>query len=287
MTHHVSISLIRGKEYWFNTAQNRWYKMKPPIRPSSADLKIYNQFLHNAVKGQKSPKVLILGATPELRDLAAKYTKEVTVVDVNLEMILAMTKLMRKKNPSEIWVKANWLSMPLAHNYYDVILGDGVVNNVAWSEVNIFWKHLAQILKPNGKFTTRILFYIPPKISSGIASEIMEHMWKRRGPNAADCAEMHIAAQVLSFDFKTKTTPNPSERQYNQIFQNHPWAKKNKTKIYKAIKKIYPASKKSWRALTPRETRREVSPFFKIIMQKSPPHSLFDKFFAVYYLQKK
>lgn len=281
-----STTLILGKEYWLHTAQNR-YKMKPPIRPSPGDLKIYDQFLHNAVKNQKTAKILILGSTPELRDLAAKYTKEVTVVDVNLEMILAMTKLMRKKNPSEIWVKTSWLSMPLSHNYYDVILGDGVVNNVAWSEVNIFWKHLAEVLKPNGKFVTRILFYIPPKISSGIASEIMEHIRKRRGPNAADCAEMHIAAQLLCFDFKTKTTPNPSERQYNQIFQNHPWANKNKVKIYQAIKKIYPPSRKSWRALTPQETRREVSLFFKTIAQKSPLHSLFNKFFPVCYLKKK
>lgn len=286
MTHHASITLIRGKEYWLNTARNR-YKMKPPVRPSAADLKIYDQFLRDAVRNQKTAKILVLGATPELRDLAAKYTKEVTVVDVNLEMILAMTKLMRKKNPSEIWVKTSWLSMPLSHNYYDVILGDGVVNNVAWSEVNIFWKHLAEVLKPNGKFVTRILFYIPPKISSRIASEIMEHIRKRRGPNAADCAEMHIAAQLLCFDFKTKTTPNPSQKQYNQIFQNHPWANKNKVKIYQAIKKIYPSSRKSWRALTPQETRREVSLFFKIIARQFPPPSLLSRILAIYYLQKK
>lgn len=261
--------------------------MKPPVRPSAADLKIYDQFLRDAVRNQKTAKILVLGATPELRDLAAKYTEEVTVMDANLEMILAMTKLMRKKNPSEIWLKANWLSMPLALDYYDVILGDGVVNNVAWSEVNIFWKHLAQILKPEGKFITRILFYVPPKISFRIAGEIMEQMRKRKGPNAADCAQMHIAAQLLSFDFKTKTTPNPSQRQYNQIFQNHPWANKNKAKIYRAIKKIYPPSRKSWRALTPQEARREVSLFFKTIAQKSPLHSLFNKFFPVCYLKKK
>ncbi len=277
-----STTLIHGKEYWLRIAQN-WRQVQSPVRPSLDELKIYDQFLHNAVRNLKALKILVLGATPELRDLAAKYTKEVTVVDANLEMILAMTALMKSKNNREIWAQANWLTMPLSHNYYDVILGDAVVSNVTWRDAHLFWKHLAEVLKPNGKFITRIFVYRPLHIVNIILNRI-----KARGKaNRADCTAMHIIAQYLYFDHHTKTTSNPSQNQYYRIFQGHPWAKRNKVKIYNAIKKIFPPSKKLWRVLTSKEVAKEVSCFFKIIDQKFPSHSLFDKVLPIYLLKKK
>ena len=107
-----------GKKYWLNLAK-KWQLVKPPIRPSKEDLKIYEKLLK---KNKIRNNILILGATPELRELALKYGKQIVVCDINLNMILAMTELMRHKNKKEIWIKADWVSVPLKHNHFDAIL---------------------------------------------------------------------------------------------------------------------------------------------------------------------
>lgn len=49
--------------------------------PRQNDLKIYEKFLKQAIKNKKDPKALILGATPELRDLCLKHKCETMAID--------------------------------------------------------------------------------------------------------------------------------------------------------------------------------------------------------------
>lgn len=70
---------------------SRWQKYyTPPGRPSRAAIKVYKDYTRKAIKGIKNPKVLVLGSTPELRDLPHELKAEVTLIDINLEMILAI-----------------------------------------------------------------------------------------------------------------------------------------------------------------------------------------------------
>ena len=110
-----------GKKYWWELAK-KWRDIRHPVRPSKGDLKIYEGFLNKEKRRRKNLKILVLGATPEMRDLAAKYGSEVVVCDLSINMIIAMTELMRKENKNEIWIKASWITVPLKHNYFDVIL---------------------------------------------------------------------------------------------------------------------------------------------------------------------
>ena len=80
-------------EPWKELA-GRWKKYyTPPGQPSKDDQKTYLKYIKEVLKNKKEPKVLILGATPELRDLLAKTRAEVTIIDILMEMISAMSQL--------------------------------------------------------------------------------------------------------------------------------------------------------------------------------------------------
>ena len=50
-----------------------WKDILSPSRPSLGDIRIYDKFIKQEIKKRKLLKALILGATPELRDLLSKY----------------------------------------------------------------------------------------------------------------------------------------------------------------------------------------------------------------------
>jgi hypothetical protein len=84
---------------WKRMAQ-RWKKYyTPPGRPSEAAIRFYRKFAQLAfrrLKG-KRPRVLILGSTPELRDLMFELKADVTTVDFNKDMISGLRAHMRHK----------------------------------------------------------------------------------------------------------------------------------------------------------------------------------------------
>jgi len=77
-----------------------------PSRPFLGDICIYDKFIRQEIKKEKLFKVLILGATSELRDLLSKYclsdyNLKVFLLDINPEMIKAMDSLVGIKNKQE------------------------------------------------------------------------------------------------------------------------------------------------------------------------------------------
>lgn len=285
MPKKFSESAVAGRGYWLNLARD-WRKVKPPVKPSLTDLKSYDEFLKRALKHKKSPKILVLGATPEMRDLADKYTQEVTVVDLNLEMILAMTGLMKRKNPKEIWVKGNWLNVPLRCNYYDAILGDGITTNISWKEANQFWKHSKELLKEKGIFITRIFYMISFEEIKKFAHRIFKKITRDKIVKLTDFAKLKLTLEALSYSRKTKRV---ATKNYKDLFLK--WAKEYSLsqqkikKVYQDLIKIYPSSPpKSWRAPTQTENEREIRKYFNII---SEVKDYFIPFISIYLLKKK
>ncbi|MBU4369279.1 class I SAM-dependent methyltransferase [Patescibacteria group bacterium] len=153
----------------------RWEKyFTPPGRPSKQAMSLYRQFAKKSFVGLKrQPRTLVLGATPEIRDVLAGLKAEVSIIDINMEMILAMTELTKIKNPKEIIVKGNWTNMPFPSGYFDVVLGDLVWGNVPIFLQNKFLKEVKRVLKPNGYFIHKIAT-ISSDWRKGSLDEVME-----------------------------------------------------------------------------------------------------------------
>jgi len=138
-----------------------WKLFTPPWRPARSNIVSFKKILNTTIKDIENPKVLILGATPETRDMLADYKNiEVVLADINMEMILAMNELRVKKVFSnEIWVKSDWLKMPLEKEYFDVIFGDYVTSQLPKEILNAFLLKIKSLLKPAGRFITRVGFF--------------------------------------------------------------------------------------------------------------------------------
>ncbi len=151
----------------WKTISKNWNLFCSPGRPSPRNILDYEKLFQSTIKKIKTPKILILGATPELRDLLNKFKKaEVCICDINIEMILAMTELMKKKKAveKEIWVKASWKDMPLKKNYYDVILGDYITSAFPLKDHAELFNKLRSVLNKKGCFVSRVFFYNPEAV---------------------------------------------------------------------------------------------------------------------------
>lgn len=133
----------------FEIGDKKYY----PSAPSEEELKIIEEHFNKIIK--KRARVLVLGATPGLRDIAIKHNCELTSVDINMDSFFSMNKLMDYKSDKEIIIKGNWLTVPLPNKYFDVILGDHVFNNVSYEEHDALFKKLRTLLKPEGYLIIR------------------------------------------------------------------------------------------------------------------------------------
>jgi len=146
---------------WKRIAQT-WKAFGPGARPSKGNIKTFEKWILKYTRGKKSPRVLVMGATPEIRDMLARHRHvQVTILDVNLEMMRAMTELMRESSEREVWVRADWLTAPLEHGYFDVVIGDYIKGNLPYAKQPALYHNIAHWLKPNGVYMERIYSWFP------------------------------------------------------------------------------------------------------------------------------
>ncbi len=136
---------------WTEKVSKEWKKYRPPSRPSLSEVKCYENYFRR-VKGKT---VLILGSTPELRDLAAKYKMDVTVVDWSEEIFHALKTLMKKRGYPEIFHKHDWRTMKLDAQF-DMIAGDCATTVVPFKDLEAVLQNIATNLKPDGIAVQRI-----------------------------------------------------------------------------------------------------------------------------------
>ncbi len=158
---------------WQKNAE-RWFSVGFPWRPSIGDIAIYKKLAGNKITGN----VLILGSTPELRDLVAEEGNSPTLMDaseVMLKKMLLLTKTAKAEN--EQWITSDWGEALLPKNHFDLVLGDMVWWVISVPNQIILADKIARILKPDGLFISRFRVRDP----------------KRAGENFFAVAENYLA----------------------------------------------------------------------------------------------
>jgi len=126
------------------------------IAPSSEEIAFYTKYLNRIKAKVGEPKMLILGATSELRDLGLKLGFEVFAVDMNVKMItLANRFLTIKDRRKEKVIQADWLEVFLQNNFFAAVLGDVSLNNVSASALPELMEKIYSWLKPGGSLLIR------------------------------------------------------------------------------------------------------------------------------------
>ncbi len=170
------------KEAWISNAQ-RWAKYEPPLRPSKGEIKIIKDILKK-VKGNSKDwrkKALILGATPEYRDLLAQLKYQATIFDFNRDSVKSMTQLLKYKGiKKEKLVLGNWLDNKLGPNVFDVVLADWSINNLPnFKSYNELFFNLKTIIKSDGFFVNRTNIWSDTEKSKSV-KEIMKKYQKNK-----------------------------------------------------------------------------------------------------------
>lgn len=196
-------SLKDIREIWSRYAQG-WSDRRSPWRPSPKDIDIYQALAGEKLGGQ----VLLLGTTPELRDLIARNGGKITLIDICPEMISANSKFLRHSKPeNENGIIADWCQAPFPDNYFDLVIGDFMWWLLSVPRQSILRNQIARILKPEGNFVSRIHF-----CNRALAGQNIEEIIKNNLPrlnhdnsNRSQLREMIISKIVdATADFRTK-----------------------------------------------------------------------------------
>ncbi|MDD2646999.1 MAG: methyltransferase domain-containing protein [Patescibacteria group bacterium] len=214
----------------------QWAKQRPPLIPSVDECKIIKNFIKKEVyNSNKILKILILGSTPRFRDLAHSFKSEVTCADMNIDMLPAMAALMTNPRAAEkeVWVRANWLQMPLRNNYYDIVLGDWVISNLPLKLQSVFFKKISLLIRSGGHFITRASLYSGDLVPFEKALKLwLSGKWDNS----------HLMMSAAHLDFNPHTYQSHSARfrvKGAQAISKLMWQEKNKqnkSKLKQAIK---------------------------------------------------
>lgn len=128
-------------------------------KPSDSELFVFERHLENLAKQRKDARILIIGSSPELRELAARMNVHATVVANDLEIIERTTMLMKKKNKDEEWLEGDIIMLPLKKKSFDMIFGDHVISNVSPFNKEKFYERMREILKRDGSVVIRSLVF--------------------------------------------------------------------------------------------------------------------------------
>lgn len=130
-----------------------WGKYPSPVRPG-LEMSVYKKTIENIIKNNPKAKILILGSTPEFRDLLLKFNISPICCDMNPEVHKALKRLMKDKGKEKL-IKSDWLKLK-TNKEYDLIIGHNVINMIPNKKVDLFIKNVSSCLKKGGYFLDRL-----------------------------------------------------------------------------------------------------------------------------------
>ena len=111
MKEHTSQNL-KGSWGQKENVMSRAKRGKATSAPDEKTLAVERKFFKIAQGNKKKIKTLVLGATPELRDLAISMGSETIAVDISPRLLLALTNVMKHKDdPKNKFIVGDWLLM--------------------------------------------------------------------------------------------------------------------------------------------------------------------------------
>ena len=133
--------------------------MYAPLRPCAETLATYHRLFQQRHVTGYSPRVLLLGVTPELANAEWLKSAHMTAVDHSEAMI---THLWPGNDAHRRALLGDWLALPLEPESQDCVLGDGVLNFFSYPTGHQALGHsLARVLKKEGRLIVRA--FCPPE----------------------------------------------------------------------------------------------------------------------------
>lgn len=163
-----------------------WHQLGSPLRPIETDLAFYRAALADWLRdsGNRPPRALILGVTPELYHLPWPVGSRVKAVDRTLEMV----RHVWPGDGSQVLL-ADWRHMGWPDASFDLVLCDGgwhLVDHPAGQRE--LAGQLERILAPGGRFVLRM--FVPPARPEE-PQDVLEQLFAGRIPDL-NCLKLRL-----------------------------------------------------------------------------------------------
>lgn len=136
----------------------QWSRIGSPLRPVAEDVSVALRELGawREEHGDRAPRALLLGVTPELATMAWPPGTSLVAVDRSEPMIA--TVLPEEGAPQGTRaVCADWRALPLADGSIDVVVGDGCFSVFAFpDEVRAFSAEVRRVMANGARFVVRV-----------------------------------------------------------------------------------------------------------------------------------
>ena len=140
---------------WCDDFVHCWKYYPPPARASLSDIKFIESKIKEEIlkKGRENVKVLVLGSTPEYRNLCGELEVHCYCFDFSEYNYQYLSQEVKHK-PKETFILGNWLDV-VPEGKFDIVLGDVVLNLIFKEEYPKMLSMVSKILEKEGYFIPR------------------------------------------------------------------------------------------------------------------------------------
>jgi len=144
---------LKTKFYWDKISQDDWRELHFPWRPSNQEVKNYQKYILKY--RQETGNNVLLGSTPEIREIFAKNNLSLDIVDNSLKMYKAMSNYIHAVK-KEVYYSDNWMKYFVKRKErYSMIVGDLVFRLLSNKDLKRLVKGLSFSLVDGGYLITR------------------------------------------------------------------------------------------------------------------------------------
>lgn len=153
----------KEKEDYYKGVARKWNLGESSSRSSQENIRHYNQLVKSVLGKKKNPRIVVLGSTPEIRELLYKYhilnKARIICLELLPAMYYGMSNLVSHKAPEEKFIQGDWLKMQFKKESIDVFLGDIIAGNIyEEKDKEKLLSLINKCLKKDGAFITRELY---------------------------------------------------------------------------------------------------------------------------------
>jgi len=268
----------------------KWGEYTSPFRPSKGDIGNYSSILRSFAK-KREKKILLLGSTPEIREILSRLDLFPIVADFSSRMISGMLVFGPLINESkETWIRADWMDLNefLKIDYFDVIIGDLFLRNIDFESQDKSLENISRLLKKNAHFITRIHFLNEGLVELSSA-EIIKSVFEKYKHKKT---EKKIVEDLIASRLFDKNTDFDSKTVNKETFSNdvESCRKGARNKIERLILNNISekwTGKRTWTQRTRREIDRLLSKHFMVCAIKIAGDYQDSEFYPIYILKNK
>ena len=167
----MNTAIDRGARNHWGGRENTWHLLRPPLRPGPTDIGYLRETIRDWQRQEgRSPRLLLLGVTPEVYHLAQAEGAPLLAADLSPEMIRIVWPGSRKAV-----ICAEWTRLPLQEGSRDIASCDGGFILLQGNPQADFVRSMRRVLSTRGRLLLRIFMTrTPPEKPEEILSDLKD-----------------------------------------------------------------------------------------------------------------